>query len=334
MLSVPRDLWVSIPSANAANPYGLYKVNAAYALGGAQGPQWAQMTVESALGIPINYYAVLKFGGFKGLVDALGGVTVCVPREINDPLYPADVGYGYKPIDIKAGCQKMDGTVALEYVRERHVYAQQDLGRVEAQQALLTGIEKQMLSPGTVLRVPTILSALNNAAITDLPHNALPEVGFLLGRAKGMHTQHYYLNVDGGYVTATTSADGQAILQGNWPKINALVASQFADSRLRSENATVQVRNGQHTVGLAALYTTILRGAGFNVVAPRDADRTTYTRSLVIANARPAGRRLYGPQAGADARSRPHLSAHRRRPSSGRGHPRLRGAARLLVFSG
>jgi hypothetical protein len=195
------------------------------------------------------------------------------------------VGYGYKPIDIKAGCQKMDGTVALEYARERHVYAQQDLNRIQSQQALLEGMEKQMLSPGTVLRLPTILSAVDGATITNLPHSALPELGFLLGRAKGSHTQHYFLNTDGGYVSQGVSGDGQDILVGNWPKINALVGSVFADPRLSAENATVQVRNGQHTPGLAALYTTILHGAGFNTIAPRDADKSTYTRNLVIVNA-------------------------------------------------
>ena len=62
------------------------------------------------------------------------------------------------------------------------------------------------------------------------------------------------------------------------------MAHLFADPRLRSEHATVQVRNGQHTPGLAALYTTILQGAGFTTVAPRNADRDTYRRNLVIVN--------------------------------------------------
>src|SRR5207237_3697598 len=87
------------------------------------------------------------------------------------------------------------------------------------------------------------------------------------------HTRHAYLNADGGYVTDTTATDGQNILAGNWPRINALVAHLFADPPLRSAHASVQVRNGQHTPGLAALYTTILQAAGFTTAAPRNADR-------------------------------------------------------------
>ena len=290
MLSVPRDLYVDIPN------YGYYKINAAYTNGynavyAAQGimpaqqtgAQFAQLTVENILHIPINYYAVIKFSGFKSVVDAMGGVTVCVPHEINDPTYPADVGYGYMPLHIKAGCQQMDGTTALEYARERHVDPEQDLGRIQQQQALLAGIEKQFLSPGTLLRAPRILPAVDSAVITNLPHSALPELGLLLGRAKGNNTRHAYINADGGYVSETWE-DGQDVLAGNWPKINTLVSNLFADPQLRAENATVQVRNGQHTTGLAALYTSVLQSDGFNTVAPRDADVNTYQHSVVIVN--------------------------------------------------
>ncbi len=293
MLSVPRDLYITLPGN-----YGATKINAAITIGynavigpqgavaaTATGAQYAQLAVQRALGIPIDYYAVIRFAGFKRIVDALGGVTVCVPRALNDPTYPADTGYGYHPIDIKAGCQRMDGTVALEYARERHANAQQDLGRIQQQQALLTGIEKTLLSPGMLPRLPALLGAVNGAVATDLPRAALPELGLLLGRAGGAHTRHAYIDTNGGDVTQGTSGDGQSILVGNWPKIHALVTALFADPRLRAEHATVQVRNGQHTPGLATLYTGLIRGMGFATIAPRDADKSTYVRPLLVANA-------------------------------------------------
>ncbi len=283
MLSVPRDLYVNIPIN-----YGWYKINAAYSLGydpkaPMQGAQFAQLEVQNALHVPINYFAVIRFAGFKDVVDALGGVTVCVPHELNDPLYPADVGNGYHPIDIKAGCQHMDGTTALEYARERHANVQEDLGRIQQQQALLDGIEKGLLSPRTVLNLPAILAAIDGAVITDLPHSALLELGLLMSRAKGAHTHHYYINVDGGYVTGTVM-DGQDVLAGNWPRIWGLVSQVAAEPQVQAEHATVQVRNGQHQVGLAAMYSALLQSAGFNTVAPRDADMNTYTQNLVIVN--------------------------------------------------
>ncbi len=301
MLSVPRDLFVTIPGPQN---YGPYKINAAMALGYngvsgqkgvtvqdaiATGAQYAQLTVESVLGVPINYYAVVRFSGFKSIVDTLGGVTVCVPHPLHDPNYPDDVGYGSHVLDIKAGCQRMGGTLALEYARERHATpTKEDLARIEQQQALMAGIEKELLSPAMLVRGPQLVSAVDHAVITDLPQGALLELGLLFGRAKGNHTRHVYLNVDNGSVTNGTAPQGQeagqAVLLPNWPTINRLVHDLSTDGRVQAEHATVQVLNGQHEAGLAEAYTTILRSDSFTVVNPGNADRDTYTRDVVLVN--------------------------------------------------
>ena len=280
MLSVPRDLWVAIPR------YGYAKINAGYALGQpyGQGPQFATFAVESALHIPINYYAILRFNGFKNVVDAMGGINVCVPRELYDTQYPDDTGFGMHTIDIKAGCQTMNGSTALVYARERHANTQQDLGRIEQQQALLSGVEKSLLSPAMLPHVPTALTAMNEALISNLPHGTVPELGVLLGRARGNRTQHSYLNVDGGYVTSGWSDDGQSILRPNSTKIASLVSTVFPSTLLHDENAVVQVLNGQQTSGLAADYTTVLAGIGFNTQAPANSDVTGLQHTIVTTN--------------------------------------------------
>jgi len=287
MLSIPRDLWINMPSPDPNNAFGYTKINGAFALGWLhnQGPQYAALAVESALHIPVHYYTVLKFTGFNAVVNAIGGVTVCVPRTIDDPSYPAPVGNGFDPLHIAAGCQRMNGALALKYARERHAYTQQDLGRIQSQQAILEGITKGLLSPNTLLRAPNILTAANSALITNMPHSMLPQLGLQLARAKGNNIEHDYINQDGGYVTDTTSTDGANILAPNQPKIDALVARLFADPQLQAEHATVQVRSGQNTAGLAAEYTSILNGMGFNTggFAPRNADHA-YTRSLIVVN--------------------------------------------------
>jgi len=281
MLSVPRDLWIYLPGYNNST-----KINAGYALGQpyGQGPQFAQFAVESALRIPINYVAVLKFNGFKSVVDAMGGVNVCVPRELYDANYPDDTGFGHHTIDIKAGCQVMDGTTALVYARERHANAQQDLGRIEQQQAVVSGVEKGLLSPFTLVRLPAILTAADKAVDTTLPHAAALELGMLLARAGSAHMQHVYLNVDSGYVTAATSSDGQDILDPNWAKIRPEMISLFANPRLSNENASVQVLDGQVANGLAATYTTMLQNIGFNTIAPANAGTTSLQHSTVVLN--------------------------------------------------
>src|SRR5262249_1872726 len=101
LVSIPRDSYVPIPG------HGKDKINAAFAMGGA--PLLAQ-TVEQATGLRLDHYAEIGFGGFPALVDALGGVTVCLSEPINDSL---------AGINLPAGCQKLDGRNALGYVRSR-----------------------------------------------------------------------------------------------------------------------------------------------------------------------------------------------------------------------
>src|SRR5438105_2895214 len=133
LLSVPRDLWVAIPG------YGQGKLAIAYEVGG---PRLAVYTLQRDLGIPVQYYVALTFRSFTHLVDALGRVTIDVPQELRDPQYPCLTTTAYCPIDIKAGIQHLDGATALEFVRERHAFAQQDLARVRDQQAFLTALRR------------------------------------------------------------------------------------------------------------------------------------------------------------------------------------------------
>lgn len=131
MVSIPRDSYLPIPG-NGDN-----KVNAAFSLGGA--PLLVQ-TVEQATGIRVDHYAEVGFGGFAGVVDAVGGVDLCVPEAITDPL---------AGLDVQAGCQTLDGATALGYVRTR-VGPTADLARVQRQREFLSALLDKATSPGTL----------------------------------------------------------------------------------------------------------------------------------------------------------------------------------------
>ena len=128
MVSIPRDSYVNIPG------YGQDKINAAFAEGGA--PLLAQ-TVEEATGLRLDHYVEVGFGGFAGLVDALGGVDVCPPDPINDPL---------AGIDLPAGCQALDGRDALGYVRSRAT-PRADLDRMVHQREFMAAVLHRASSP-------------------------------------------------------------------------------------------------------------------------------------------------------------------------------------------
>lgn len=272
MLSIPRDLWVQLPEG------GQGKINSAFTIGGTP---YAKLTAASVLGVPVNYAATLTFNGFKDMIDALGGVTVDVKTAVDDPTYPADVGFGYKPLHIPAGRQHMDGATALEYVRTRHQDPRGDVGRNERQQQVLLALKQQALSPGTVLRLPAILAAFSQAIRTDLPQDRVPQVLSLVGHAQG-NLAHETLSPDNGAVSPSTSWDGQWIFLPNTAVINGFTSHLLADPRLSAEHASVEVQNGTATAGLARMLGAVLQRDGFTLTTVADAGTGSHATTEVI----------------------------------------------------
>jgi LCP family protein required for cell wall assembly len=132
MVSIPRDSYVPIPG------HGKDKINAAFAMGGAQ---LLVQTVEQATGLRLDHYTEIGFGGFAALVDALGGVTMCPKTALNDPL---------AGIDLPAGCQQLDGRNALGYVRTRDT-PRADLDRMVNQRQFLAALLHRAASPAVWL---------------------------------------------------------------------------------------------------------------------------------------------------------------------------------------
>ncbi|MGY0017966.1 LCP family protein [Streptomyces sp. cg35] len=153
LISVPRDSYVPIPG------HGKNKINAAYALGGAE---LLTRTVEQATGLRLDHYAEIDFLGLVNVVDALGGVTLCVP---DGGLHDEKSG-----ADFDAGCQHMDGVQALQYARARYSDPRGDLGRVERQRQLVDAIADEALSPAVLVppwRLIPFLSASLDALTVD-----------------------------------------------------------------------------------------------------------------------------------------------------------------------
>jgi LCP family protein required for cell wall assembly len=278
MLSVPRDLWVNIPGSSAQSE----KLADAYAFGG---PKLSAYTLERDLGIPVDYTVAMTFRGFMNLINAMGGVDVNVPQELNDPTYPCLVGFDYCPIDIKPGVQHMSGATALEFVRERHAFAQQDLARVKDQQAFSDAVKHTLISPATWPRYGAVLRALEGNMITNVPMNDFPEMGVQFLLARNNNVNHSYINVQNGMVQPGWSSDGQSILQPtNSTVIPNLVHRLFSDPTLAAENASVAVLNGSTTPGAAAEVSSTLQGLGFHTVETGNADASGYTQTQVIEN--------------------------------------------------
>jgi LCP family protein required for cell wall assembly len=144
LVSLPRDSWVNIPSFTGSesgkefDSPGANKLNAAYSM---DGPTLLVRTVEYNTGLKIDHYAEIGFGGFAKIVDAVGGVEMDIPRDIQDENSGAD---------FEAGKQTLDGREALAFVRNRYE-AGSDLERTKNQQKFLSALANQTATPSTLL---------------------------------------------------------------------------------------------------------------------------------------------------------------------------------------
>jgi anionic cell wall polymer biosynthesis LytR-Cps2A-Psr (LCP) family protein len=149
LLSIPRDLRVQIPGRGAD------KINAAYALGGTA---LTIRTVQSVTGLPVNHVVVVDFGTFGDVVDALGGVTVNVPKPI---------------LSNRFECP-------YSRIRENQLDpSESDISRGERQQAVLQAIADETVSFETYLRGPFIADDLVKPLATDLSAGELTQLAWV-----------------------------------------------------------------------------------------------------------------------------------------------------------
>ncbi|MEU6367882.1 LCP family protein [Streptomyces sp. NPDC046931] len=163
-VSIPRDTLVTRPTCT--KPDGTEVASAKRVMFNSiysqVGPACVVKTVEQMSGVRMDHYVEIDFAGFKGLVDAIGGVTVTVDRNIHDKS---------SGLDLTAGTHRLDGTQSLEFVRTRHGIGDgSDLGRIGLQQqfmlALLSEIKKQDLL-GSPAKAYKIADSLTAALTTD-----------------------------------------------------------------------------------------------------------------------------------------------------------------------
>jgi LCP family protein required for cell wall assembly len=176
-VSIPRDAMVERPDCRTKNgrktiPGALTQFNAAYAVGG---PACTIKTVEKISDVRIDHFVVINFAGFKEMVNAVNGVKVCVPEEVND-----DIGH----IHLPAGTYKVNGNQALDYVRVRHGIGAPtgDIGRMKRQQAFIAAMIEKVVSKGTLanpVRLYRFLDAATQSLTTDTGFASLKELASL-----------------------------------------------------------------------------------------------------------------------------------------------------------
>ncbi len=315
MLSIPRDLWVSVPG------YYETRINKAFFLGEQDkypggGPALAMKTIQYNLGVPVHFYAEVDFQGFEKIVDTLGGIDIYIPETIDDPTYP-DNNYGYEPFYIEAGQHTLNGHEALRYARTRHTPGS-DFSRAKRQQEVLFAIRDKALQLGMVPKIPELWNTMAGTFQTDLQLVDILELAQLADEIDTTNIKtaviDYNLTMD--YVTEI----GEQVLLPLRDKIRVVIDDMFAETKppegptpeeiaaaqeaeaqakaqeieqqvqrqeeikafLTQENARLVVQNGTNLPALASQTAAYLKQQGFNILQFGPADAATYPHTVIV----------------------------------------------------
>ena len=295
LLSVPRDLWVSI--------HGSYhKINEAYQTGlydyqqdnPQQSDAWpaiqagftsANDVIGKAVGIPINFDVLITYEAFREAIDAVGGVDVNVAEDLVDQTMAWE--NGWNPVIAKKGLQHMESKQALMYVRSRETSARGDFDRAERQRAVLVALQEKILSAGTLtnpVKISNLLDAFGNNIRTNIGGNERTCLINIVRKVNGSQVRSIDLY---DYVMGATSDAGSSIQvpragMYDFSKLQAYVRNQLKDSYLARENAEITVLNGTRMPGLATQVADELKSYGYNVTNVGDApDQSAATTQII-----------------------------------------------------
>ena len=154
-ISIPRDSIVDRPECESSAAATDVMWNAAYSLGG---PVCTVDQLETLTDVFVDHYAVIDFNGFGEMVDAVGGVPVCVPEDMVDEKRDIFVPAGDPSV--------LSGDEALDYVRARYVgelIQQNDISRIKRQQTFIAALVREVKSAGTLTRLDRVVSFLDAA---------------------------------------------------------------------------------------------------------------------------------------------------------------------------
>lgn len=295
LLSLPRDLWVPLASG------GNNRLNAAIQSGG---PEILIDTVEQYLGIPINHYVQVDFGGFRQLVDVIDGVQVWFESPARDRRSGLAVD--------QPGCVMLDPDQALAYVRSRHYETfvdgrwrtdpSADLGRISRQQdfiaqALDRAIDRGVRNPVTLDRL--VDAALETVTVDDvLTGDDIVDLGSEFRSFDPATLDMHALPV------SDATIGGAAVLRLRdveaQPVLDLFRGTDTATADVSPEGVRVQVLNGTGIGGQASEVSAALAGVGFTAAGTGEADGFGVERTVVRYQA--------GQLAAADLVAR-HLSA-------------------------
>ena len=220
MLSIPRDLYVTLPDGSVD------RINTAHVYAEldtpGSGPAAAMQTVRSNFGVDVHHYVRLDLAGFVRILDAMGGIDLDVPDPLVDYEYPT-YDYGVETVAFEAGPQHLDGERALAYARIRH--GSSDFQRAERQQRVIQAIFARLLNPAAWPRLPLLAAAVSQSVDSDLTAVELARLAptLLLVGPRKIDSRV----IEGRLVDPYTTDGGASVLLPVWANINPVLLEMF-----------------------------------------------------------------------------------------------------------
>jgi len=276
MISVPRDYYVGKNINLGLDRYG--KINQIYNnyndLTEPERFEKIKLAVGELVDLDIQYYMRIDFDGFVEIVDSLGGISINVPKAINDPTYPNKTDTGYSPFKIQAGLQDLDGETALKYARSRHTSS--DFDRAARQQLILEAIRQKALSAGVLTDLDTLsnlYNAIQDNFDTDLSIREMASLGSFAEQLDRSHIVRKQLNNnplgDGGFLyDGAIAVYGSAVLVpygDNLDLIHQYTDLVFNHREIYYETAKIEILNATKSGGIAGEVADELKRFGFVV---------------------------------------------------------------------
>ncbi len=300
LVSIPRDLWVTVSG------YGSTKINAVYSNAktralnnnpkdkkGAEeaGVHAAQKMISDVLGIPIHYYGMIDFQGFKQAVDVVGGVDIDVPKDlaVQEHLWDSTTGKNYF-LNVGPGMQHFDSTKALYFARSRHTSLRGDFTRAERQRLFISALSHKILSAGTYanpLKISQLMDAFGNHFTTDLSRDNALRLFEITKDIDMTKLKSVGLADPPNNFVRTDNINGLSVVRptaglGNYSQIQNYIRNTLKDPYIAKENPRVAVLNGTATAGLATKKANELKSFGYNVTVIDDAPTQDYAKSVFI----------------------------------------------------
>ena len=268
LISIPRDILIKINNKNI-------KINAAHVIGGVT---YTVDAVEKLLGIRIDYYAKINYEGFRKVIDAIGGLDMEITRRMDYDDSTQDLSIHFK----KGTNVHLDGKKAEEFFRWRQNndgtgLADGDLGRIQNQQMFIGKVMEKVKSPTILIKIPSILSAIQSSTETNMEAVDLLKYGYIFATIdKEKLSMDTVKGVD-------KKINGQSYLIYDEDQNKEIISKLYDNKVLYIDKSKLRIKviNGTQKPGLASDYSTYLVEKGYNKPVTENGEPTNKTKILV-----------------------------------------------------